>query len=229
MSSASRDGIVERVRPRANAWLVAATVVVAASHAEADVDWARGLVTADGIGVANRAAPSPAAARGPARRMAEQAAKKQLAAQLPKLPLASGGTLAAKLKSDTAIRAAIHEAVAQAIVVAEDLETDGSWRLTMAVPIEAVRIAVAGVRRLGPSGDAGLPVVVVDARAAVKPAVGYTVGGLAAATVFVKDVPAWAADAPRVPAAKAAKAGAIDVVAPTGASEATLFVVVGAQ
>jgi hypothetical protein len=201
--------------------------LLVATTARADVDWARGLVTADGVGIANRAAPSPAAARGPARRMAEEAARKQLAAQLPKLPLASGGTLGAKLKGDAELRSAIERAVANALVVAAEPETDGSWRVTMGVPIEAVRMAMAGTRALGASGDDGaLPVVVVESGA--KPAVGYRIGGLAAAAVFVRQVPAWAAGAPRVKA-KAAKAGRIDVEAPAGASEATLFVVVGSK
>jgi hypothetical protein len=180
-------------------------VIVTATSARADVDWAKGLVTADGIGVANRSAPTPAAARGPARRLAEEAARKKLAAQLGPLPVATGGTLDAKLK-DAATKAAVDKAVANAIVVAAEPETDGSWRVTMAVPIEALRLAIAGPR-------------VVEAGA--KPAIGYKVGGVAAATVFVKDVPAWAKTAPRVKA-KGAKAGVID--ATSEATEATLFV-----
>ena len=97
----------------------------------------------------------------------------------------------------------------------------------MAVPLEAVRIALAGPRVLGANGDDGAAAVVI-VEGVVKPAVGYKLGALgAAATIFVKDVPAWAKDAPRVKA-KGAKAGVIDVAAPAGASEGTLFVVVGA-
>ena len=199
-----------------------------ARSAHAEIDWAHGLVTADGIGVANRAAPTPAAARGPARRLAEDAARKKLAGQVLALPLAEGGgTLEAKVKSDAAVKAAIDMAVAQAIVVTADPETDGSWKVTMAVPIEAVRLALAGARVLGGNGDDGPAIVIVEG--AVKPAVGYRVGGIAAATIFVgKDVPAWAKDAPRVKA-KGAKQGAIDVAAPAGAGEATLFVITGAK
>lgn len=195
----------------------------------ADVDWARGLVTADGIGIANRAAPTPAAARGPARRMAEEAARKRLAGQLGALPLAAGGTLGARL-DDATVKAAVDRAVANAIVIGEELETDGSWKLTMAVPIEALRQAVVagGPRALPAAGDAGAaPVVVVEGARGAKPAIGYTVGGVAAAVVFVKDVPASAKDAPRVKAKGSAKGGAIAVAGLGEATEATLFVIHG--
>jgi hypothetical protein len=200
--------------------VLAATV----STARADVDWAKGLVTADGIGVANRAAPTPAAARGPARRMAEEAARKQLAAQLGALPLAHGGKLEAKLK-DKDVKAELELAVANAIVVSADPETDGSWRVTMGVPIESLRQGLSGgARTIGAADDA--PAVVVIEGAAVKPAIGYKVGDVEGPVVFVKEVPAWAKDAPRVKA-KGGKGGAIDVdVKATKASAATLFVVI---
>jgi hypothetical protein len=53
--------------------------------------------------------------------------------------------------------------------------------------------------------------------------VGWKVGGIAAATLWVATPPAWAKDAPRVKA-KAAKAGAIDVDG-TAATPGTLFVI----
>ncbi len=215
--------------------LVLATLTPGTARADVDrasavtsrdgVDWVRGLVTAEGIGVANRAAPTPAAARGPARRLAEDAARKRLAAQLPALPLADGGKLETRL-GDPAIKAAIDRAVANAFAVTAELETDGSWRVTMAVPVEAIRQALArGARVLGNDPDAGPAVVIVDGAAAT-PAVGYKLGTLAAATVFVtRDVPAWAKGAPRLKA-KGSKAGVIDI-APGKATEATLFVIVG--
>lgn len=206
--------------------MAAAITVIAggASVAHAEVDWARGWVTADGFGVANRAAPTPAAARGPARRLAEDAARKKLAPQLASLPLAEGGTLADKL-GDAKVKAAVDRALAEAIVIDADPQTDGSWKLTMAVPIEAIRQALVGPRALAATddGDGGPPVVIVDGAGGAKPAVGYQLGTLAAATIFVKDLPAWAKDAPRVKA-KSAKAGVIDL-APGKATAATLFVI----
>lgn len=201
----------------------AAFLVACTATAHADVDWARGLVTGDGIGIADRHAPTPATARGPARRAAEDAAKQAIAAQLAALPLAAGGTLKGKL-ADKAVKKRIDDAVARAIAIAATLETDGSWKVTMGVPTEAIRIALQGdPRALGAKGDADAPVVVVEG-AKVKPAIGVTVGGTSAATIFPRELPAWAADAPRVKAATGTKAGAITLAKPAG-GPATLFVI----
>ncbi len=195
------------------------------SVARADIDWAKGLVTAPGIGLADRQAPNPAVARGPSRRRAEDAARTALAKALPALPLAPGGTLADRL-GDATVKARIDAAVAGAIGITADPETDGSWRVTMAVPIEAVRQALdsaQGPRALLAAGDAGPAVVIVDGVTAT-PAVGTTIGGLAAATVWVTEIPPWAKGAPRIKATSS-KAGAI--AAETGqATAATLFVIV---
>jgi len=204
--------------------LALAVLLLVTAGAHADVDWARGLVTARGIGLADRQAPNPAVARGPSRRKAEEAAKLALAAQLPALPLAAGGTLADKL-TDAAIKARIDRAVATAISVAADPETDGSWRVTMAVPLEAVRQAITGPRALPDPGDAVTPVVIVEGATAT-PALGTTVAGLAAPTIWVTAVPAWAKNAPRIKAT-ASTPGAIEAKAPK-AGEATLFVIVTA-
>ena len=196
-----------------------------ASSAHADVDWAKGVVTARGIGLADRQAPNPAVARGPSRRKAEEAAKLALAAQLPALPLAAGGTLADKL-TDPTIKARVDHAVAAAISISADPETDGSWRVTMGVPIEALRQAITGPRALPATGDAVTPVVIVDGVTGT-PAIGATVAGHAAPTLWVSAVPAWAKDAPRIKAT-ATRAGAIDATA-NKAGEATLFVIVTAK
>ena len=76
-------------------------------------------------------------------------------------------------------------AVAAAITVAADPETDGAWRVTLAVPIEAVRQAIAGPRALAADGDKGPAVVVVDGVSA-KPAVGFTFGGAAAPALWIR-------------------------------------------
>jgi hypothetical protein len=186
----------------------------------ARVDWAAGRITAGGTGLADRHAPSPAVALGTSRRGAEQAARKRITARLGALPLASGGTLAGKL-ADPEIRARVDAAVAAAITVAAEPETDGSWHVTLGVPLEALRQALAEPRALPAAGDAGVPVVVIDGVTG-KPALGWTIGGTAAATLWVKDVPAWAKDAPRV-RASSARAGAIAVDANPG-NDATLYV-----
>lgn len=173
-------------------------LVLMTSVASADVDWARGLITADGVGIANRQAPSPAAAREPARRMAEDAARKQLAAQLPGLPHARGGTVKDVTTADAAAR--IAKAVERAYTISATPQTDGSWTVKLALPLEAVRQALEGkARSQQPEGDIAPAVVIVEGVTA-KPALGYAIGHWAPAVIWRKDVPAWARDAPRVKA-----------------------------
>ncbi len=176
-------------------------------------------MTADGIGLADRHAPNPAVARGTSRRTAEEAAKKTLADKVAQLPVASGGTVGAKAKADAQIKDRLARAVASAVTLAAEPETDGSWRVTLAVPIEAVRQAITGPRVVvATADDEGPPVVIVDG-AAGKPAVGWKVAGLDAPTLWVTAPPAWAKDAPHV-TAKSAKGGTIEVSAPATASAA---------
>lgn len=186
------------------------------------VDWAKGLVIADGVGVADRHAPTPAAARGTSRRVAEAAAKAQIAAMLGTLPVAAGGNVATKA-DDPVVKERLARAVAAAVTVTTDPETDGAWRVTMAVPIEAVRIAIEGRRTWPVEGDRGPPILVVSGVTG-KPAVGWTVDGKQLATLWVTDVPAWAATAPKVRVAKAAR-GAIELPPGHQLGESTLVVI----
>jgi hypothetical protein len=222
---ASRGKRAGRASLVAIALTVAASGVAAADRDDADaarVDWAAGRVTAGGTGIADRHAPSPAVALGTSRRGAETAARQRIAAKLPSLPLAGGGTLAARL-DDAGVKARLDAAVEAAISIAAEPETDGSWHVTLAVPLEAIRQALDQPRPVPPSGDRGPPIVVVQGVAA-RPAIGWTVGGSAAATVWTKQPPAWAAAAPHV-VARAATGGAIDADR-AGGTAATLFVVV---
>lgn len=123
-----------------------------------------------------------------------------LAAKVADLPVAGGGKVGDRAKG----------ALDAAIVLAADPETDGAWHVTVAIPIEAVRQAIAGPRTLDDAGDTGPQVVVVEGMKG-KPAV----GALAAPTLWVNALPAWAKDAPKVPA-KGLKPSA-----------STLYVVVG--
>ena len=177
---------------------------------------------AGGTGIADRHAPSPAVALGTSRRGAVEAAQRRIAAKLGSLPLAAGGTLATRL-GDAAVKARIDAAVGAAITLAAEPETDGSWHVTLAVPLEAIRVALDAPRALPAAGDAGPPVVVVEGVAG-KPAIGWTVGGAAAATLWVKDIPEWARGAPRVKARSATR-GAIALDAAPG-GPATLYVIV---
>ena len=201
--------------------LVVAAILLLASqaHAAPSVDWARGLVIADGIGLADRHAPTPAVARGTSRRAAEDAARKTLAAACAELPLAGGGTVGDKAK-DAVVKDRLARAVANAVTLSADPETDGSWRVTMGVAVEGVRQAIDGPRTA--TEDKGPPVVIVEGVAG-KPAVGWKVGGIAGASIWVASPPAWAKGAPHVKA-KAAKAGTIEVDG-IDATPATLFVI----
>lgn len=193
-----------------------------AGVARADVDWGKGIVTADGVGVADRHAPSPAVARGTSRRGAEDQAKKTLATELGKLPLAGGGKVSDKLAADK-----LAQLTERAFAVAAEPETDGAWKVTMAVPIEAVRQAIAGARAWPDKGDGDPPVVVIDGVAA-KPAVGWKIGAVDAAVVWLDDAPAWAKDAPHAKAKSAAtrsRSNAIELERMVG-GPATLYVVV---
>src|SRR5262249_21894782 len=132
------------------------------------------------------------------------------------------GTLAARL-ADAAVKARVDAALDAAFTASAEPETDGSWHVTLAVPLEAIRVAIGEPRTLAPAGDDGPPTVVVEGVSA-KPAIGWTVGGAGAATLWVKEVPAWAKDAPRV-RARSAKTGNIAVDASPGTA-ATLYVIV---
>src|SRR5687768_17538300 len=193
----------------------------ATAHADVKIDWARGLVIADAVGIADRHAPNPAVARGTSRRGAEEAARKQLAGKLDDLPLAGGGKLGDKLK-DKAVKARVDAAVASAMTLSADPETDGAWRVTLAVPIEAMRQAIAGPRALANS-DQGPAVVIVEGVTA-KPAIGWSVGAIEAPLLWAPSPPEWAKDAPRVKA-KGVKGGAIEVDG-IDATAATLFVII---
>src|SRR6185503_17336251 len=100
-------------------------------------------------------------------------------------PLAGGGTVADKAK-DEVVAERIARAVANAFAVEADPDTDGSWRVTLAVPIEAVRQAIAGPRALAVGAADQGPAVVVVEGAKATPAVGWTVNGTSAAVMWVE-------------------------------------------
>ncbi|HEY4243045.1 MAG TPA: hypothetical protein VGM88_24695 [Kofleriaceae bacterium] len=190
------------------------------AHADARVDWARGLVIADGIGVADRHAPSAEVARGTSRRAAERAAAGKIEAAIAGIPWAGGGTVGEKL-ADAGVKARVEKAIAAAIDVDAEPDTDGSWRVTRGVPLEAIRQAIGDGPRAATS-DADAPVVIVDGVKGA-PALGVEIGGVSGAVLWCKEIPAWAKGAPHVKAKK--RDGAkIEVAAPK-AGPATLFVV----
>lgn len=213
-------------------FVLTALGTTATARAEVTIDWARGVITAPGIGLADRQAPNPAVARGPSRRRAEEAARRELAAAVPALPLAAGGTVATA-SADAAVRARVDQAIAGAITLTADPETDGSWQVTMAVPLEAIRIALAGPtpRQLPQAGDRGAPVLIVDdVPATIRPALGYTINGTSAPCVWVTatTVPAWATRAPRAKASAVTAGGLTATGGPAkpAPTDGTVFVLV---
>ncbi|MBK7534176.1 MAG: hypothetical protein IPI49_02170 [Myxococcales bacterium] len=150
------------------------------------VDWTAGELRARGLGVADRRAPGPATARAAARRRAVADAQRQLVAAARALPWADGGALGDHLDARALAAAALGAKIADA----EPL-VDGSWRVELALPLEALRQAVTGPRPVvldGPGVGAAasavasaaddadaLPLLIVRAPAAAKPALGIAV------------------------------------------------------
>jgi hypothetical protein len=201
---------------------VLASAATTARADDARVDWDRGLVIAHGIGLADRHAPSPATARGTSRRRAEDAARAAIAKQLPELPLAAGGTVADRA-GDAAVKARLDRAVEHAITLDAQPETDGSWRVEIAVPLEAIRQAVLGPRALPAAGDAGPAHLLVYV--AVAPSIGWTVAGVPVATLFAHPdhVPACCAQPHAT--GRVVKPGEIELAGGTTPSPSTLIVI----
>jgi hypothetical protein len=135
----------------------------AAAHADiiatidaVTVNWTSGQLSAIGHGVADRHAPGPATARAAARERARQDALDQLLRALPRLPWVRPEALAtlAERRDWLAARMIVNEA---------QLAPDGSWRVRLILPIEAVRMAVEGPRRWS-GDDAAADDVIIDAR-----------------------------------------------------------------
>lgn len=217
--------------------LVAASIVLAASVARADaslidklpsggaIDWSRGLVTATAVGLADRHAPSPAVARAASRRRADDAARALLATALGEVPWIAGATPAELATRDGWI-------AAHAVDVDATLNPDGSWRVTLGLPIEAIRLGLAGPRALAAGGDAGeTRAIVIDAsKLDAAPVGGVAIGaaGSATATLWVERAPGKdvVGDKPVERKAKALADGVITVDGSVPDLAGTLIVVV---
>lgn len=206
-------------------------------------DWSAGELRARGLGVADRRAPSPATARDAARRRALVDARRQLVAAARALPWAGGGTL-----GEIASEAALVAAAELAQVRSSEPLVDGSWRVELALPLEALRQAVTGARPVELEGGdaAALPVLRVRVAAGTAaPALGASVRvagrsvtpALLWARTDVAGVPVPAAAlarAPEVAGELVVTRGALTlaIAAPAGkaaVTDATLLVVVLGQ
>lgn len=172
-----------------SAVLAAALAVPRAAQADvidrlpegAAVDWSRGVVTATGVGLADRHAPSPAVGRAASRRRADDDARSKLAAALAAVPWIETGVPAALATRDGWL-------AAHAVVLATTLNPDGSWKVTLGLPIEAIRLGLAGARVVPVAGDRDeTRAVVIDATKVAKatPVGGVAIGAAKAAGATV--------------------------------------------
>jgi hypothetical protein len=197
------------------------------------VDWTAGQLIARGLGVADRHAPSPATARPAARRRAIADAARQLASAAALVPSD------ARASAPTMDRKALEALAADAIVLSADPLVDGSWRVELALPLEALRQATSGARELPARGDApASPAVVIVRAPAGTPLLGVAIsdgkttvrGATLWATKSTDGVPLPERALAQAPTLVAERSGAtLRVAKLAGASDATLFVVVLGQ
>lgn len=165
----------------ASAGGAAAAPWTAAGEGGVVIDWSAGAVRGKGIGPAARHAPSPTVARVGARRAAEQQARARIGAAVRALKLAAGGTVGEAADKDQEVAARLARELERAPVVAAELGTDGSAKVTIALGIEAIRQAVRGPRVVGKGDGAEEPKIwLIDAaKAKAAPAIGLAldVGG----------------------------------------------------
>ncbi len=191
--------------------------VIESGPGQVRVDWSRGMVIATAAAAADLRAPSPPVARVGAMRRARQRARALLSQRVAQLPVGSR-TVTAHRAADRTVAARLDEALDHLLDLEVRHASDGSVVLSAGLPLQAVRVALGGMRRLEPGKT---PVanfataVIVDARSVLS-APSLLIGLATAAgrrvgpTVFYRDMKAARAD-PRLGsravgiAAKAAK------------------------
>ncbi len=144
--------------------IVTAALLAAPAAAESrSVDWRRGTVSAPGAAAADIRTPSPTIARMKAHRVALTRARAALTKAARAVRWASGGHLAAQLKSP-AQKARFDRAIARALPRDVHYASDGSVMLRASVPVEALRLAVVGAPAASPLTTNPITAIVVDAR-----------------------------------------------------------------
>ncbi len=156
----------------------------------AAIDWTAGRLTATGAGAPDPLAPSPEVARIGAERAARTRARAALIAAARAVPVADGGTVGS-LTTDAGGalmgRLVTLAAGARALDVAHS--SDGGVEVTLVLPLEALRSALAGSDALSPpaASETAPTALVIDAPG-LTPALGVALiaGGtrLALPTVF---------------------------------------------
>lgn len=162
------------------------------------VDWTAGRLLATGAGAPDLRAPSPAIARIGAERAARKAARARLAERARELPWAGGGSLGERLAADPGAASRIEAVLARPDDADVRYFSDGAVEVTLAIPLEALRVAVAPPEP--PVGDDTAPTaLVVEAdRLRPSPALGLAlVAGdvrYAGPTIYHRDRGAAASD-----------------------------------
>jgi hypothetical protein len=194
-------------------------LVLLAGVARADVDWAEGRVTANGVGAADLRAPSPDIARVAAERTARKAARARLEAETRALPWAGGASVGERAEADPTLAGALAAALDAVATDEVRYQSDGSVVVRLHLELD----------RLADTPGAGATLVAIDARGvAIQPAVGATLEAGAARYAgplrWVHKPPAGA----RTAMAMSAHAGtlAVDDAAALAAARAPIYVVV---
>jgi hypothetical protein len=137
--------------------------IVQSAAAGVVVDWSAGTIAAPGVAAADLRAPNIEVARVGAERQASERAREALAKAVRALPLAGGGTAGARLDADAHAAGRLAAALAHARALDVSYAADGGARVLLALPLEAVRAALAPGEP--PADDPAAPTaIVIDAQ-----------------------------------------------------------------
>ncbi len=184
-----------------------------------EVNWSRGMLVVTGASAADVRAPTPEVARIRAERRAREQARARLLAQARTVTWAGGDTVGDQIDAAPAAAARLARAVDRARDEDVDYSSDGSVVVRLALPLEAVRLAVTGAAE-PPVDAAGVTAIIVDAPDLAAPRLGLSLSAgsdaYAGPTVFYRNAADAAADpraGDRVVSATAGKVsgGAVDV------------------
>lgn len=150
-------------------------VAAGAAARPAALRFADNMVTAQAGAAAPAFAANAEVARVGSERRGAERARAMLAELVRAVPLASGGTLGARMDQDAAVAARVADAVARARVVDVIWSSDGGALVRVGVPLETLRLAVEP--EPAPQADRFLPTtLIVDARSAkLSPALGWRI------------------------------------------------------
>jgi hypothetical protein len=138
--------------------------VVETMTGRVEIDWSAGRIRAVGAGAADLRAPGPEVARIGAERRARQDAAARLVEAARALRWTTG-TVGEAIDADPAAKQRLEAAAERLADVDVRHFSDGSVEVTLALPLEAVRSALAPPPR--PASSEGAPTaIVVDARKA---------------------------------------------------------------